>query len=42
MHPTMMVMFMDANKAAERRRRARPSRPNTERQRTRIFGGERH
>jgi len=42
MHPTMMVMFMDANKAAERRRRTRPERPSKDRQRSRILGGERH
>ncbi len=42
MHPTMMVMFMDANKAAERTRRTRPSRLNKDRLFTRITGGERH
>jgi hypothetical protein len=40
MHPTLMLMFMDAQRA-ERERRARFGRPNASRMRPRHGRGER-
>lgn len=40
MHPTLMLMFMDAQRA-ERERQYRNDRPNASRMRRRLGGGRR-